>query len=89
MSYRFAPRFFQLAVFVTLTTSLAAVEAKLPAIIPLPQKLSAGEGSFNLRPDKSGTAGVKIVADSGGEATGQFLATALEKSAGVKIPVVR
>jgi hexosaminidase len=85
MKYRFET----LVAFLCLACSSApASEAAPPAIIPLPQKMEANPGVFELRLSGSGFHGpTKILADSTMQDTARYLAARLTKSSGHELPV--
>ena len=67
----------QLACILALAAGLARSEAQSPAIIPLPQKMEVGHGSFEIG------AGTLIVARAGAAETGQYLAAELNRRIGM------
>src|SRR5208282_4678088 len=52
-----------------------------PALIPLPQKITYGEGTFEMRPD------TRIVVDKASRETGEYLAERLRRSTGYPFKV--
>jgi hexosaminidase len=76
------------AIFSLLGAVLRA-EAQTPAIIPLPQKMVVQPGSFVLRSHaRFPGAEAKILADTGAEETGRYLAAELRRRASVQLDVI-
>jgi hexosaminidase len=88
MRHRFALLLPRLVLALAFSTPLFAGEAKIPAIIPRPQKLEVKDGFLLLARGKPGVAPA-ILVDSTSEETGRYLATQLGAVLGAKIPVVR
>jgi len=61
--------------------STRASGAATPALIPLPQKITYGEGTFEMRPD------TRIVVDKASRETGEYLAERLRRSTGYPFKV--
>ncbi len=70
-----------IACLLALFAGLARSEAQSPAIIPLPQKMEVGHGSFEIG------AGTMIVAGKGAAETCQYLASELNRRAGALLKV--
>ncbi|HVU07194.1 MAG TPA: beta-N-acetylhexosaminidase [Verrucomicrobiae bacterium] len=80
-------------IFCLLTLTAFATEIKNPAIIPLPQKMEAQKGNFEIQAERRvlglfSRPGTKIVVDVTSRETGEYLAEWLRKSTGFPIEVV-
>ncbi|MGO8838856.1 MAG: beta-N-acetylhexosaminidase [Limisphaerales bacterium] len=72
----------QIIAIIHLLFAATAFAANPPAIIPEPQKMELGGGTFKLEPD------TRIYVDSASRQTGEFLAAKLRPSTGYKFRVI-
>lgn len=68
--------------FSLLTAVGFAADSNVPAILPLPQKMAVGAGTFKLAPE------TRICTDAASLATGEYLADQLRQSTGFKCEVI-
>ena len=68
---------------VAIAASVVAEDLKSPAIIPVPQKMEIGSGSFRL------SSGTRVLADSASRETGIHLSERLRQATGYPLQVRR
>jgi hexosaminidase len=75
-------KYYTVLTVLSLTALSAVAAAQAPALIPLPQKMEARDGTFRLQPK------MQIIADRASQDTAQYLVDRLTKGTGYRLGII-